>query len=112
MSTMSLILFVLVSLLRAQPGSREAARCIQHQIVASQLQLRDLEAQLGAGRAELDDSKKRLLAQQVVISDSSRPLDTVRAQLSGITVLRVGVLNKLKQAMVGLSSKLPPVLIW
>lgn len=100
MSTMSLILFVLVLL--SYVRSLVAAKrldALQHQIVASQLQLRDLEAQLGAGRAELDDSKRKLLAQQAIISDSSRQLDTVRAQLSGIAVLRVGVLTKLKQAI-------------
>ena len=111
---MSLILFVLVLL--SYVRSLVAAKrldALQHQIVASQLQLRDLEAQLGAGRAELDDSKKRMLAQQVVISDSSRQLDTVRAQLSGIAVLRVGVLNKLKQAIESeLGSKRPPARIW
>ncbi|HTQ48524.1 MAG TPA: OmpA family protein [Polyangiaceae bacterium] len=100
MSTMALILFVLVLL--AYVRSLIAARqlqAFQRQIVASEQQLRDVRAQLATGRAELDASKAELRAQQGVIAESNRQLDTVKSQLQSIAVLRVSVLNKVKQAI-------------
>jgi len=100
MSTMALILFVLVLL--AYVRSLIAARqlqVVQRQIVASEQQLRDVRAQLATGQAELDASKAELRAQQGVIAESNRQLDTVKSQLQSIAVLRVSVLNKVKQAI-------------
>ncbi len=100
MSTMALILFVLVLLayVRNLVASKELA-ALQRQIHSSQQQLRSLHAQVDTGRAELDASRARLRDQQAIIAESSRALDTVRSQLQSIAVLRVSVLNKLKQAM-------------
>jgi len=100
MSTMALILFVLVLL--AYVRSLIAARqlqAFQRQIVASEQQLQDVRAQLATGRAELDASNAELRAQRGVLADSNRQLDTLKSQLQSIAVLRVSVLNKLKQAI-------------
>jgi chemotaxis protein MotB len=100
MSTMALILFVLVLLayVRSLVASKQLD-ALQRQIDSSEQQLRSLRAQLDTGRAELEASKARLRDQQAIVAESSRELDTVRSRLQSIAVLRVSVLNKLKQAM-------------
>lgn len=100
MSTMALILFVLVLL--AYVRSLIAARqlqAFQRQIATSEQQLKDVRAQLATGRAELEASNAELRAQRGVIADSNRQLDALKGQLQSIAVLRVSVLNKLKQAI-------------
>jgi chemotaxis protein MotB len=58
-----------------------------------------VQAEVQAGRAELDLSQARLRAQQAVVADSNRQLGTLRAQLQSIAVLRISVLDKLKTAI-------------
>ena len=107
MSTMALILFVLVLLAYVRNLiSAKRLDAFQKRIAASELQLRTVQddlrrtaAELAAGRAELVLSQDRLYEQQAVVADSNRQLGTLRAQLQGIAVLRVSVLNKLKTAI-------------
>lgn len=100
MSTMALILFVLVLLayVRSLVNGRRL-EAFRRQIDLSEQQLRALDAQLEAGRTELVLSQAKLRDQQVVIADTGRQLETVRSRLSGIAVLRVEVLDKLKKAI-------------
>jgi chemotaxis protein MotB len=100
MSTMALILFVLVllSYVRSLVSSKRI-EAYQRQIDASELQLRTLYGEIQAGRSELAVSQATLQAQQAVIADTNRQLDSVRARLQDIAVLRVSVLTKLKQAL-------------
>jgi chemotaxis protein MotB len=100
MSTLALILFVLV-LLSYVRSLIDAKRLVanQLQIAASERQLHGLELEIQKSKAELGASAAKLHQQEDVIADSSRQLDSLRAQLQSIAVLRVGVLNKLKQAI-------------
>ncbi|HEX4457028.1 MAG TPA: OmpA family protein, partial [Polyangia bacterium] len=100
MSTMAMIFFVLVLLAYVRnliSGKRLEA--FERQIATSELKLRSLEGELQRTAAEVASSQQQLSAQQNVISDSNRQLDSLRAQLQSIAVLRVSVLNKLKQAI-------------
>ncbi|HEX3345419.1 MAG TPA: OmpA family protein, partial [Polyangiaceae bacterium] len=100
MSTMALILFVLVLLSFVRTlisGKRLDA--FQRQIAASALQLQALRGEIQAGKAQLATSEAKLQEQQAVVAASDRQLDALRTQLQSIAVLRVGVLNKLKQAI-------------
>ncbi|HEY3818187.1 MAG TPA: OmpA family protein [Polyangiaceae bacterium] len=100
MSTLALILFVLVllSFVRSLVSSKRL-EAFQRQIAASALELEGLRGEIQAGKAELAASQATLQRQQAVITDSDRQLDTLRTQLQSIAVLRVAVLNKLKQAI-------------
>jgi chemotaxis protein MotB len=100
MSTMALIMFVLVLLAYVRnlinEKRLEASRA---QIALSELQLRKVQAEVLAGRAELAASLNRLHDQQLLVADSNRQLGNLRSQLQSIAVLRVSVLNKLKIAI-------------
>ncbi len=100
MSTMAMILFVLV-LLAFVRNLINAKRldASERRIAASQLQLRTLESALQRTSAEVAASQDELRRQQTAIDTSNREVDTLRAQLSSIAVLRVSVLDKLKQAI-------------
>jgi chemotaxis protein MotB len=100
MSTMALIMFVLVLLayVRNLIGEKRL-QDFQQRIAASERQLKSVQAEVLAGRAELDVSQRRLRDQQVVVADSNRQLGNLRAQLQSIAVLRVSVLEKLKSAI-------------
>jgi chemotaxis protein MotB len=100
MSTMALILFVLVLLayVRNLVSSRRLD-VLQHQIVASEVNLHELSVQIATGKADLDASQERLLNQQEIIADSNRQLDGLRGQLQSLAVLRVSILSKLKEAI-------------
>lgn len=100
MSTMALILFVLVLLAYVRNlinGKRMDA--FQKRIVATELQLRKMQADLQRSAAELSVSQMRLRDQQAVVADSNRQLGSLRSQLQGIAVLRMSVLDKLKRAI-------------
>jgi chemotaxis protein MotB len=100
MSTMALILFVLILLSYVRSLiSAKRIEAFQRQIDTAQQQLRALNAEIQTSRSQLDLSRAKLQEQQAVIADSDRQLDTLRTQLQSIAVLRVGVLNKLKQAI-------------
>lgn len=100
MSTLSLILFVLVllSYVRSLVASKQLA-AFQRQIVASEQQLRGLRGEIDAGKAALALSQAKLGEQQAVIAASNSQLDALRTQLQDVAVLRVSVLDKLKQAL-------------
>jgi chemotaxis protein MotB len=103
-STIALIMFVLMLLAYVKnliSGKRLEA--LQGQIVLSQQQLRGLQDRLAltsrdveAGQRRLALSEAALADQQKVIADSNRELGTLRTRLSGIAVLRLDVLNKVK----------------
>ena len=100
MSTMALIMFVLVLLAYVKNLiSEKRLNDFQQRIAASERQLRSVQAEVQAGRAELAASQRRLQDQQVVVADSNRQLGNLRAQLQSIAVLRVSVLEKLKTAI-------------
>jgi chemotaxis protein MotB len=97
---MSLILFVLVLLAYVHDlVSAKKLAALGRQIDASEVKLQALRAEIEAGRADLEASRARVRDQQVVLADNGRQLDALRAQLQSIAVLRVSVLNKLKQAL-------------
>jgi chemotaxis protein MotB len=100
MSTMALILFVLVLLSYVRSLiSTKRIEAFQRQIAASEQRLQTLDGEIQTGRSQLAVSQATLQAQQAVIADTNRQLDTVRAQLQDIAVLRLSVLTKLKRAI-------------
>jgi chemotaxis protein MotB len=100
MSTMALILFVLVllSYVRSLISSKRI-QAFQEQIATSEQRLRTLDGEIQAGRTQLAVSRATLQEQQAVIVDTNRQLDSVRARLQDIAVLRLSVLTRLKQAI-------------
>jgi chemotaxis protein MotB len=107
MSTMALILFVLVLLAYVRNlVSSKRLDALQRQITTSEQHLRTMNddlrrtaAEVQAGKAALASSESKLADQEKVIADSNTQLGTLRTQLQNIAVLRVDVLNKLKQAI-------------
>jgi chemotaxis protein MotB len=100
MSTMAMILFVLVLLAYVRNlVSSKRLDVFQRQIAASELKLRSLGEALRRTSAEVAIAQGRLREQEGVIAASNQQLDSVRAQLQSIAVLRVAVLSKLKQAI-------------
>jgi len=100
MSTLALILFVLVLLSYVQTLiSAKRVAAFQLQIAASEQQLHALNGEIATGKAELSGSLTRLGQQQAVIAENQRQLDALHAQLQNIAVLRVSVLDKLRQAV-------------
>jgi chemotaxis protein MotB len=103
-STIALIMFVLMLLAYVKnliSGKRLDA--LQGQIVLSQQQLRGLQDRLAATSRDVESGQRRLALsesaladQQKVIADSNRELGALRTRLSGIAVLRLDVLNKVK----------------
>ncbi len=100
MSTLALILFVLVllSYVRSLVSAKQLD-AFQRQIAASGRQLQTLRSQIDAERSELASAKSKVEQQELVIADTDRQVGTLRSQLQSIGVLRVDVLNKLKQAI-------------
>lgn len=113
-STISLILFVLVLLAYIQSlisgknlqhvraeleAATERLRGSQEQITASQNRLRLLAAEIEAGQDQLKLSELRVKDQQEVIAQSSRELAELRAKLQGIAVLRLDVLQRVKNSL-------------
>jgi chemotaxis protein MotB len=97
---MALIMFVLVLLAYVKNLiSEKRLMDFQQRIAASERQLKSVQAEVQAGRAELAASQRHLLDQQAVVADSHRQLGNLRAQLQSIAVLRVSVLEKLKTAI-------------
>jgi chemotaxis protein MotB len=113
-STIALILFVLVLLAFIQNlfSGKQLARAraelaetlaqlsgSQRQITQSKKQLRLLAAELEAGQAQLKLSRRKVDAQAEVIERSRQELSEVRAQVQGIGLLRLSVLEKVKQSL-------------
>jgi chemotaxis protein MotB len=106
-ATIALIFFslVLLSYVRDLVSSRRLA-AYKDQITTSERKLRLLESDLSrtrleieTGRARLARSEQDIAAQQQVISLSSLELATLRSRLSGIALLRVDVLDRVKRAL-------------
>lgn len=100
MSTMAMILFVLVLLAYVRNLiSSKRLDAFERQIATSELKLRSLSDELGRTSAAVATAEGKLRDQQAIIADSNSQLTSLRSQLQGIAVLRVDVLNKLKQAI-------------
>ena len=107
MTTMALILFVLVLLAYVRNlVSTKRLDAFQRQIASSEQKLRllggDLRrmtAEIEAGKGRLAASEQTLREQENVIAESNRELGGLRTRLQGIAVLRVEVLNKVKQSI-------------
>lgn len=113
-STIALILFVLVLLaylqnlisgknlqeMRAELN-RTMARLngAQQRVTSAEKKLRLLAAEIEAGQTQLKLSETRVAEQQEVIAESNRELSELRARLSGIAVLRLDVLRKVKESI-------------
>jgi chemotaxis protein MotB len=100
MSTMALILFVLVllSYVRSLVNAKRLEG-LEHQIGASKVELARLRDQIRTGQTELAASRAELRGQQAIVADSNRQLDALRSQLQSIAVVRVSVLERVKQAL-------------
>jgi chemotaxis protein MotB len=113
-STIALIFFVLVLLAYVQnlisgkqldsvrkelDLSMRSLSTAKLDIVNSEKRLKALAAQIDLGQAELRVSADKLNAQQEVIALSARELDTLRTRLQSIAVLRLDLLQKVKQSI-------------
>lgn len=113
-STIALILFVLVLLAYIQNllNTRNLARAraeltatmerlgaSQQKVDSAEKRLRLLAAEIEAGQAQLRLSETKVQQQQQVISESNRELSEVRTQLRGIAVLRLSMLQKVKDSI-------------
>jgi chemotaxis protein MotB len=113
-STIALIFFVLVLLAYVQnlisgkqldsvrkelDLSMRSLSSARLDIANSEKRLKALSAQIDLGQAELRVSADKLTAQQEVIAGSARELDTLRSRLQGIAVLRLDLLQKVKQSI-------------
>jgi chemotaxis protein MotB len=100
MSTMALLLFVLVLLAYVHNlVSGKRLEALERQIDASEQQLRTLQSEIRTGRAALAISQSKLHDQEGVVAQTNVQLDEIRKQLESIAVLRVDVLEKLRQAI-------------
>jgi chemotaxis protein MotB len=107
MTTMTLILFVIVLLAYVRNlVSSKRLDAFQRQIASSEQKLRTLggdlrrmTAEIEAGKSRLAASEQTLREQENVIAESNRELGGLRTRLQGIAVLRVEVLNKVKQSI-------------
>jgi chemotaxis protein MotB len=107
MTTMALILFVLVLMAYVKNLiSTKRLDTLERQIASSAQKLRVLEgdlrrtsAEIEAGKGRLEASEQKLKEQEGVIAESNRELGGLRTRLQGIAVLRVEVLNKVKQSI-------------
>jgi chemotaxis protein MotB len=100
MSSMALIMFVLVLLAYVQNLiSEKRQNAYLAQIGTFEQQLRLVQAELMAGKAQLATSQSQVTEQQALIANSNQQLGILRSQLQSIAVLRVSVLNKLKSAI-------------
>ena len=113
-STIALILFVLVllayiqNLLNTRNLARARAQLVatmerlgasQQEVTDAEKRLRQLAAEIEAGQSQLRLSETKVQQQQQVISESNRELSEVRAQLRGIAVLRLSMLQKVKNSI-------------
>ena len=107
MTTMALVLFVLVLMAYVKNlMSTKRLAALERQIATSAQKLRGLEgdlrrttAEIEASRSRIEASEQKLKEQEGVIAESNRELGGLRTRLQGIAVLRVEVLNKVKQSI-------------
>ncbi|HTU57347.1 MAG TPA: OmpA family protein, partial [Polyangiales bacterium] len=81
----------------AESASRIAAS--RSQLEQSQLRLRALSAEIAAGQEQLAASRALIDQQQATVSESNKELAALRSKVQGIAVLRVDVLQKVKQSI-------------
>lgn len=113
-STIALILFVLVLLAYIQnlvggknlAGTRARLAAANAQISISERKLQLLQdeakrtlAEVEVGQTRLKLSEEKLADQERILGESNRELGDLRARLQGIAVLRVDLLQKVKQAL-------------
>jgi chemotaxis protein MotB len=128
-STIALIFFVMVLLAYIQnlisgkqlesvrselQVSLRSLNAAKSKVTSSEQQLKLLAAQIDVGQAELRLSADKLAAQQEVIASSNRELGNLRTRLQGIAVLRLDLLEKVKQsieAQLAPGGRASPVLI-
>jgi chemotaxis protein MotB len=100
MSTMAIIMFVLVLLAYVRNLINEKQLLASRaQIALSNRDLEKIRAEVAIGKKELEASRFLLRDQQATITESNRQLGTLRTQLQNIAVLRVSVLEKIKNAI-------------
>ncbi len=106
-STTALILFVLVLLAYFQnliSGKRLEAYRLQisdseHKLRFLDDRVRKTSAEVEAGQIRLKLSELELARQRDIIAESNRELGSLRARLEGIALLRLDVLNRVKQSV-------------
>lgn len=106
-STFAMILFVLVLIAYVKNlVSTKQLAAYEKQIAGAEQRLGALsldldrtQKEIALGRAALSDSQRKLKTQEGVIAASQAELDQLRARLSSIALLRVEVLEKVKQAV-------------
>jgi chemotaxis protein MotB len=112
-TTFALLLFVLVllSYVRSLVSAKQLA-AYQLQIASAEKQLGMLsldldrtQKEISLGRAALSAAEVKQQAQQGIIESSQKELDTLRARLSSIALLRVEVLEKVKQSIEAVLAK-------
>lgn len=106
-STFALVLFVLVLLAYVRNlMSTKQLTAYQEQIASAgrrlsvlSLDLDRTQREIASGQLLLSASEKKLAAQQGIIVASQQELETLRARLSSIALLRVEVLEKVKRSI-------------
>lgn len=106
-STIALVLFVLVllayikNLVNGQrlAGYQQEISVSEKRLVALQARLQRTSGEIARGQLALQLSQMKLEEQETVVANSNRELSTLRAQLEGLALLRVGVLNKVKESI-------------
>jgi chemotaxis protein MotB len=106
-STFAMILFVLVLIAYVKNlVSTKQLAAYEKQIAGAEQRLGALSLDLdrtskeiALGRSALSDSQRKLKTQEGVIAASQSELDQLRARLSSIALLRVEVLEKVKQSI-------------
>jgi chemotaxis protein MotB len=115
-STFAMILFVLVLIayVRNLISSKQLAAYekqvagAEQRLGALSLDLDRTQKEIALGRSALSESQRQLKTQEGVIAASQAELEQLRARLSNIALLRVEVLEKVKQAVEKVLSENPP----
>jgi chemotaxis protein MotB len=115
-STFAMLLFVLVLIAYVKnlvSGKQLAAyerqvAGAEQRLGALSLDLDRTQKEIALGRSALSASERKLKTQEGVIAASQAELDALRARLSNIALLRVEVLEKVKQAIEAVLTKNPP----
>ena len=115
-STFAMILFVLVLIayVRNLISTKQLAAYekqvagAEQRLGALSLDLDRTQKEIALGRSALSESQRKLKTQEGVIAASQAELDQLRARLSSIALLRVEVLEKVKQAVEAVLAKNAP----
>lgn len=115
-TTFAMLLFVLVLIAYVKnlvSGKQLAAyekqvAGAEQRLGALSLDLDRTQREIALGRSALSASERKLKTQEGVIMASQQELDVLRARLSSIALLRVEVLEKVKQSIEAVLAKNPP----